>query len=146
MEHLQDYIATAQAVQQEQQERLQIEMSDEYKALEEKLKAMTAHIPDSREELKLCENALKEEMTKNGVFEAEGVVVKTRTNKQVDTQILLEELEGDFDAWRSIIEQSPPSQKVVNDFAKTNPQWKKVKRAIVETGTSISSISLSTEL
>lgn len=152
MEHLQDYIATAQAVAEENRQRELVKLSDEYRQLElehqqiaDKKAQLLQGIPDSSEELALCEKALKEEMMKNGVFEAEGVEVKTRTSKKVDVQILLEKLDGDFDAWRAIIETSPPSQKSITDFVKANPAWKNAKYAIVEDKTTIASISLPSE-
>lgn len=146
MEHLQDYIATAQAVAEENRQRELVKLSDEYRQLElehqqiaDKKAQLLQGIPDSSEELALCEKALKEEMMKNGVFEAEGVEVKTRTNKKVNTRRLLEELGGDWDSFSLLV---IATQKSVNEFAKANPQWKNIKKSIEETGKSIASISL----
>ncbi len=146
MQHLQDFISTAQAYNEEKAKRLAIELSDEYTSLSAKIEELKAQqealysgIPDSSQELALCKAALIAEMKENQITSIEGIEVKTRQNKRVDTRLLMEELGGDWDAYETIV---TATQKSVTDFAKANPQWSNIKRAIIDDGVTISDISL----
>ncbi len=131
-EFLNDYRQSHAEVQRQTAERAAIMLSPEYVNLKAKLDALTAHIPDSSEELALDREALLKALNAEGITELEGYEVKTRKQREVDTMAVLRAFDGDLDALMSLVSIKQTS---LENWIESNPQDKRTLRAcIVEKG------------
>ena len=135
LESLADYKQTYADVQRQTAERQKVMESPEYLDLKAKLDALTAHIPDSSEELALDREALIRAMNVENVLELEGCEVNTRKQREVDVRAVLEHLSGDLDALLTV---ATIKQKDLDEFCKANTAYRSMyKHCVIEKGVSV---------
>ena len=140
-----DYSSTYAAVKEEEKQREQIKGSVEYmnlrneiEELEKKQEAMTSHITDSSDELKMDKLDLSKHLIANNMTELDGFTVKIRRKNEVDVMGVLRAMEGDMD---NLILVTTVAQKSLEKFWKENPTYKKdLKKCVVEVGFSVTDI------
>jgi len=148
MQILQDLRSTALAVQEETKQRALIEQSDAYLALQAQIdslldaqKALSAHIPDSREEYEMDKKEVIAYLTENNLTEVDGFVVKTRAKNSVDTYAVLQAMDGDID---NLMLVANVTQAALTKFMKDNEGYRHLKSCIKEDGYTITDIILPT--
>lgn len=111
------------------EERAAIISSPEYISLQEQLAAMTAKIPDFKEELAALKSDALEIMKEEGIVKLEGFTVKTRTSKSVDNLGVLKAMGGDMDNLMLVI--NIPQTKL-EAFIQDNPEYKSDLRSCIK--------------
>lgn len=126
---LADLRTSFHAVKHEQAERQKIIDSPEYQALQAKMEAMLAHVPNSAEEYQADLKAVLDRMNAEGITHAEGFAVKTRATRSVDVPGVLRAMGGDLD---SLMLVTNVTQKSLEKFIKDNPGYKADLRACIK--------------
>lgn len=104
-----------------------IKASDDYKVLEKQLEDMTPEKPDSTEADK-ARDKIMDKISAGDI--PEGVSPKYKESKAVNSSKFLEVIGGDIDVFTSL---ATITQKSLKDFAKTQPDLKKVIEGCIET-------------
>jgi len=146
---LSDYRQSLAAVQDEQRQRDELMISDEYLSAQAKIDALRViqetilnRVPDSSEEHEADKQELIAYMQESGEHQVGEFKAKGRRIRNVDVRAVLEAMQGDID---NLMLVSSIKMKDLEEFAKSNPEYKKdLRSCIVEQGYKVTDIELST--
>lgn len=146
-EILADYRATLAAVSKEAAQRKAVEETEEYQAFEKQIadikeqqNKLFAGISDSREEHAMDKQELINYMEESKEFRVGEFRAKTRVEREVNTRMVLEAMQGDID---SLMLVTKIPIKNIEDFAKANPEYKRdLKKCIEEKGYKVTDVVL----